>query len=155
MNVHRLNINDGGKPTLGYDGDDQVFHEIEAIVGRPIPSIYRDLIREHNGGHPELDCFYPQGELNTENSFGLDKIYSVSRESVEGVFWVLRAWGEALGSGMLPIGADGGDNQIYMNLNDQEGTVWLYLHDQGGKRIKLADNLEDFLDGLTTNPDYI
>jgi hypothetical protein len=49
----------------------------------------------------------------------------------------------------------GGDNQFYLDLNEATPSVWIYLHDENEARVKLANSLEEFIDGLNVNPDYL
>jgi hypothetical protein len=53
-----------------------------------------------------------------------------------------------LGEQALPIGQDGGANQIYIDLASGGESVWVYLHDEKQARIKVADTFRQFLNML-------
>ncbi|MCP3675257.1 MAG: hypothetical protein GY829_12400, partial [Gammaproteobacteria bacterium] len=94
-------------------------------------------------------------EENKDNLFEIDVFYSIDNPSVDSLKDVFASWEETLGSKSLPIGSDGGGNQIYLKFESEEHSVWLYLHDENGVRLKLANGFTDFLDSLISNPDFI
>ncbi|WP_226469881.1 SMI1/KNR4 family protein [Luteimonas panaciterrae] len=154
MDISALNVNVGGRPVLGYKGDGSVIRELEALVGAPLPASYLDFIRSVDGGHPEVGCFpVPGGD--SENLVEVDWFYSLETSGVEKLRFAIEKYCPTLGPQTLPIGRDGGGNQFYLLLNSEPPSVWIYLHDEGGKRVKLADTLEMFLFGLILNPDLI
>jgi hypothetical protein len=154
MNLKRININVNGIPASGFIGSDDIFNNVATRLGFPLPSKYIDFIREADGGHPEVGSFFYRAE-GIENSFSIDWFYTFSNPIVENINTALDCWGKALGSMALPIARDAGGNQFYLNLIDLVPSVWLYLHDENGRRIKLADSLEEFFSVLTINPDFI
>lgn len=154
MNLKRLNINVNGIPASEFVGTDHLFNNVAARVGVPLPKAYIDFIREVDGGHPEIGSFFPQGETTT-NSFSVDWFYSFSNPNIESINIALDGWGKILGSMALPIARDAGGNQFFLNLSDAVPSVWVYLHDENGEKIKLADSFEEFLAKLTINPDLI
>lgn len=154
MNLERLNINVNGIPASGFVGSDDLFNNVAARVGVPLPKEYIDFIREADGGHPEIGSFFSQGG-KTANPFSIDWFYTFSNPDIENINTALDGWGKVLGSMVLPIARDAGGNQFCLRLSDAVPTVWLYLHDENGEKIKLADSLEEFLAALTINPDFI
>jgi hypothetical protein len=90
-----------------------------------------------------------------ENIFDIDCFYSVANPKLESIKSALEKYGKLLGPKSLPIAEDGGGNQFYLSLSTQPSSVWLYLHDEGGRRIKLANSFEEFISGLFSNPDHI
>lgn len=154
MNLERLNINVNGIPASGFVGSDDLFNNVAARVGVPLPKEYIDFIREADGGHPEIGSFFSQGE-KTANSFSIDWFYTFSNPDIENINTALDGWGKVLGSMLLPIARDAGGNQFCLRLSDAVPTVWVYLHDENGEKIKLADSLEEFIAALTINPDFI
>lgn len=107
-----------------------------------------------DGRHPEIGSFRPQAE-RPGNSFSIDWFYTFSNPDIENINIALDGWSKVLGSMALPIARDAGGNQFYLNLNDAVPSVWLYLNDENGGKVKLADSLEEFLSALTINPDFI
>jgi SMI1 / KNR4 family (SUKH-1) len=154
MNLEKLNINVNGKPSLGFNGNDLVIKEIEALIGFALPKSYFDFINKADGGHPEVGTFYPKGS-SLDNSFSVDWFYSLTNPNVENIKSAIKDWGDVLGKQTLPIGRDAGGNQIYLAVDKSGTSVWLLLHDENDTRVKLADSLEEFVSGLTINPDFI
>jgi hypothetical protein len=154
MNVRRLNVNVGGIPSKGFSGSRSKFRQIESLVGAKLPESYVDFIREADGGHPEIGCFFAQsGDVN--DLHGVDWFYALENPAVESVADTILGWRSTLGPKTLPIGRDGGGNQIYLDLSGDTSTVWMYLHDEGGIRLRVADSLEEFLESLVSNPEFI
>ena len=154
MDLERLNINIGGFPSLGYQGDINVFEHIASLVGAPLPSSYLELIRTADGGHPEIGCFSPLG-ADDESFFEIDCFYAVGNYDVERVQDVIEKWRSLLGEYTLPIGRDGGGNQIFLDMSSGSEVVWIFLHDNGTKKVKVAESLKAFIDRLRSNPDFI
>lgn len=155
MNVARLNINVNGVPSPGFSGDESLFSELSDSVGNEIPADYIQFIYKADGGHPEIGCFRALDSDNSDNLFDIDWFYSIGNPSVVNVSEILSQWGAVLGPKKLPIGRDGGGNQIYLELEEQPPSVWLYLHDENEARLKVSNSLNEFLDSLIVNPDFI
>ncbi|CAI2160460.1 SMI1 / KNR4 family [Serratia fonticola] len=151
MNIDRLNINNGGTPSPGFNGDVSFFSKIEKVIGFELPSNYIEMLQKQDGGHPELDTFF----LTQQNSFSVDSFYSIENKEEETLENAISRWGKDLGKGMLPIAKDGGDNQFYLDLNESTPSVWIYLHDENEARVKLTNSLEEFVDGLNIDPDCL
>jgi SMI1 / KNR4 family (SUKH-1) len=154
MNTERLNVNVSGKPSSGFNGSDLTVKEVEAVVGFKLPQDYLDFINKVDGGHPEVGSFHPL-ESSSPNSFTVDWFYSFANPDVENIKSAVKAWNGLLGEKTLPIGRDAGGNQIYLLVNKLVPSVWLFLHDENGRRVKLAESLEEFIAGLTINSDFI
>ncbi|MGX9457026.1 SMI1/KNR4 family protein [Photobacterium damselae subsp. damselae] len=155
MNIERLNINVGGVRSPGFSGEAAAFVELEKILGCKVPEEYVEFLISVNGGHPEIGCFSILDDDSQDNLFEIDSFYSITHHSTDNVKDVLISWKEALGAKSLPIGSDGGGNQIYLNLEDKPSSVWIYLHDEGKVRLKIANCFTEFLDSLIINPDFI
>ncbi|GKX52709.1 SMI1/KNR4 family protein [Budvicia aquatica] len=151
MDIERININIGGDPTSGFNGDISLINNLEKLVGYEFPSSYLLMLKQHDGGHPELDTY----SLTQSNRFGVDSFYSIANNKEELLESAISRWGKVLGHGMLPIAKDGGDNQFYLDLTECIPSIWIYLHDENEARVKLANSLEQFIDGLELNPDYL
>ncbi|NQY38277.1 MAG: SMI1/KNR4 family protein [Alteromonadaceae bacterium] len=152
MNIDRLNINVAGIKSLGFSGD---LSSLESLVGCKLPEVYVEFLNLSNGGHPEINCFELQGDTSGNNLFDVDYFYSIDNPQVENLRDVYVQWKHILGFNNFPIGRDGGGNQIYLDLESEISSVWLYLHDEDNKRLKISDNFTEFLDGLISNPDFI
>lgn len=154
MDIGRLNININGIASTGFNGNHAVFEEIGTRLGILIPDDYVSFIRTVDGGHPEIGSFVVPGS-SPENFFDVSWFYSFANPQVENIQRAIDRWANVLGPRNLPIGKDGGGNQIYLNFNEPVVSVWLYLHDENGAKIKVADSFEAFIAGLTANPDFI
>ena len=155
MDVARLNINVGGRPSPGFSGDTRDFLEIETLVGGAVPASYVELMRLADGGHPEIGSCHPKDATWGRGLFDLDCFYAVVNPDVENVRDAYARWGKVLGKGALPLGQDGGGNQVYIALSGGAAPVWLHIHDEDGQRFKLSDSLEEIIDSLIPNPDFI
>lgn len=154
MKIDRLNINHLGVSVPGFIGCGIVFDELEAIVGAAIPLEYIEFIRSADGGHPEASCFsVPNGDVG--NIVEVDTFYSIANPDLESIKSALADYASILGPKTLPVGRDGGGNQFYILLDSLPSSVWLYVHDENGKRVKLAESFCDFISGLFLNPDFI
>jgi hypothetical protein len=154
MDVKRLNINVNGTPSAGFAGSEAIFNDVAVRVGSSLPQEYIDFIREADGGHPEIGCFFVHNS-NPANSFCIDWFYSFSNPGIESIHAALNGWGEIVGGKCLPIARDAGGNQFYLDLREATPSVWLYLHDESGARVLLAETFEKFISGLTVHPDFI
>jgi len=155
MNLERLNINVNGIPSPGFSGEHSLFERLAGLVGSDMPNDYIQFILEVDGGHPEVGCFRVMGDYNSNNIFDVDCFYSLNNSSVESVENEFSKWVSILGPRNLPIGRDGGGNQIYLNFVNELPSVWLYLHDEEGAKLKISNSFTEFLDGLFMNPDFI
>jgi hypothetical protein len=61
MNVERPTINVGGKPSIGFSGRDEVFHEIALLVGGKFPESYSEFMRHVDGGRLWILPAHPYG----------------------------------------------------------------------------------------------
>ena len=154
LDISRLNINVGGVPSHGFSGDIAAFAAIEDAVGAKLPESYAEFIRTADGGHPEVNCFRPYGVTDAENFFDIDWFYSLQNPKIELLEDALLKWADILGPGNLPVGRDGGGNQIYLDLNEGS-SVWFYMHDASESRLKISDSFSEFLHHLFPNPDFI
>jgi hypothetical protein len=155
--LKELNINEGGKPvTRARPTADQIAY-IENLVGVKLPASYITLLMFSNGGHPQLDTFYFKAEGSLQE-WGIGVFFHISWdfESPENIVWnYARRWSGA-DKGILPIADDGVGNLVCLDLtNAGNQRVVLWVHDPGPKLLSVAGSIEEFIDGLTTNPDYI
>ncbi|AKS07109.1 SMI1/KNR4 family protein [Pseudomonas trivialis] len=152
MNIAELNINVGGRPSVGFSGDESSVHALEARLGRRLPASYLQFIRSANGGHPEAGSFFL--DASSDASVGVDWFYSLGGAAADSLEKALDDWAQVLGPFMLPLGRDGGGSQFYISLDSPSGSVWYYSH-EGSERIQLADSFDEFLQQLQVHPDFI
>ena len=89
------------------------------------------------------------------NVLDVDVFYSWGDSRGRNIRLAIERWGKMLGESALPIGQDGGGNQIYIDLTSGGESIWVYLHDERQARIKVADSFEQFVAMLRINPDFI
>ena len=154
MDLRRININLNGSPTPPLADDSEEIVELENKMGFRLPSEYIGFLKTHDGGHPEIGSII-LGEEDPANIFDVDWFYSASNPAIKNLSEAIDEWKPVLGDGALPFGQDAGGNQFYLNLSDKAPAVWLLLHDQEGKKIKIADNFSTFISMLQENPDFI
>lgn len=152
MNIAELNINVGGRPSAGFRGDESCVQALEARLGHALSHSYLQFLRSANGGHPEAGSFFLDG--SSDSSVSVDWFYGLGVEGIDGLEKALDDWSGVLGKFMLPIGRDGGGGQFYIALASPSGSVWYYSPEEA-RRIKLTDNLDDFLGQLVIHPDFI
>ena len=128
MDIARLNVSYIGKPVSGFQGDMRRFQELESQVGKPLPAAYVEYLLTHDGGGPKVSRFFPQGRTHHMLAFEICRFHSLS-DGPQCIFGTLKDWKWTLGKGMLPIANDGGNNQIYLNLNEEVPSVWFWAHD--------------------------
>jgi hypothetical protein len=153
-----LNINEGGKPVTRPQPTPAQIAYVEKLVGAKLPPSYIALLMFSNGGHPELDTFYFEAE-GSRQEWAVDTFFHISSdpESTESVVRKYRHRWKGAPRQVLPIAEDGGGNLICLDLTDSQGNkVVLWVHDVLGQPIlHVAGSFEEFIDLLTTNPNYI
>ena len=149
-----LNISVGGVQVPGFSGDPSLLRDLEELVGCRLPLDYIEFLMCADGGCPELNCIQVPGD-DPENIFGVNSFYSLANPCVENIQSALNSYSHLLGPHNLPIGRDGGGNQFYLMLDADPQSVWVYLLDEGGVRVKLANSFGEFVSQLHVDPDYI
>ena len=93
---------------------------------------------------------------NSENRWAVDCFYYLTddREDAGSVWRATQEWREHLGVGRIPIGRDGGGNQIFLDVPNGVA-IGLCIHDEGFKMIEVAPSFAAFLDLLEEDPDMI
>lgn len=152
MNITELSINVGGRPSVGFSGDESSVRALEDRLGHKLPETYLQFIRSANGGHPEAGSFFMDALSNA--SVSVDWFYSLGGAGTDSLDKALDDWAQVLGPFMLPFGRDGGGNQFYISLDSPSGSVWYYSH-EGSGRTRLADSFDEFLQQLQVHPDFI
>ena len=150
MNIERLGVNFGGKPSGGYGGSFAISPPVHGII----PHDYISFVRATDGGHPRVGSFKLPG-LDERNFFDVDVFYSWEDTRGRSINEAIARWSKILGDNALPIGQDGGGNQIYIDLMNEGESVWICLHDEGCAKIKVANSFGTFISMLCENPDFI
>ncbi|MCP3925715.1 MAG: SMI1/KNR4 family protein [Desulfobacterales bacterium] len=132
--------------------------EIEAYEKKfkvKIPIEYINFLNFSNGGFPELDSFIPEGQ-NENNKWSVDHFYFLNNKKSEfhNIWKITKEWYKHIGKYSIPIASDGGDNQIYIDTK-QDNAIFLCIHDENFKKIKVAKSLKGFLDLLEEDPEMI
>lgn len=130
---------------------------LQKRIGFPISTVFIALLQEVNGGHPEVDTFETKDEQWAVNNFFFIGANQKSTET-ESIIWNFEKMSKNLPRGFLPFARDGFGNCFLLDAkagNVDEG-VWVWVHDAPNHGlVKLSNSLEDFIDQLKPNPDYI
>lgn len=155
--LSELNINDGmGRPVQRSAPTREDIESFQKEFGVELPEDYVKLLQHSNGGCPELGCFLPEG-AQEDNLWEVDNFYHLHKlesEQIGSLWWAMRAWREYVGEKSIPIGCDGCDNQILIDLSCG-GAVFVCIHDQNFKRIRVAGSISQFLRLLREDPNMI
>lgn len=154
--ISTININDGGRPVNRDRPSESDIREFEQEFKVLLPLEYLEFLRLTNGGHPENGSFVPLGD-KSDNRFSVDYFYhlmSNERQDSLSMWRAMKEWGGSIGDKCVPIGRDGGDNQLFLDLFDN-GSVGLCIHDESFKRVMVAKSFSDFLDLLEEDPEMI
>lgn len=153
-NLQELNINEGGEPVKKPPPTEQDFTRLAKLLDFEVPLALKKLLLFSNGGHPELDSLYVP-KMN--EWFSINRFYSISSSEEENnsISGVYLQWKNYTGQDKLPFAEDGGGNQFVLNLRSAENPVFLCLHDENFRLVKISDSFEDFIDDLEGNPEFI
>lgn len=158
-NLDELNINEGGRPVRRPRPTRDQLSMVERFVGAKLPAAYIALLLYSNGGHPEIDTFIVGN--NEHATWDVCRFFHLAPEeslpeATTNLLWQYRHRWKNAPQKILPIACDGGGNLICLDLTDTgAGRVVLWVHDEPNiPLLHVADSFDQFIDGLTTNPDY-
>lgn len=153
-NLIELNLNEGGEFVRRMAPSNEEINNFEKLLGVKLPEDYLEFLRFSNGGHPELDSFLPEN-ADADNRWAINRFYSLGAGyEPEDLKFVYDNWKSILGERCFPIAADGGGNQLYLDMANG-GCVGICIHDQGFKRRLAAESFSEFIDKLERNTEYI
>ncbi len=156
--LNELNLNEGGEPVSLPAPTPGQLRSVEELVGRRMPSAYIDFLMFANGGSPEVDTFYVEIDGNRED-WNVNHFFRISTDPnrPDDVIWNYRHLQASAPRQILPIADNGGGDLICLDLTEESNSrVLLWIHDKPEDRLHLvANSFEEFVDSLTTNPDYI
>ena len=125
---------------------------LEASLGSPLPSEYREFLIASNGGVPTPDTIdipgFPESPTDVQVLFGVGR--SVESSCLE---WNLRTLAERLDPELMPIACDSGGNVFCLSLRSPNNGAVLYCDlqavfaDYGSKPqyYAVAPSFESFL----------
>lgn len=145
-----ININDNGKPVDRLPPSEEQIARFEHRYNVTLPAEYVQMLLHSNGGHPEVNSFIP---VNLDGSWGIDEFYWLGGYGTYSVDEAIDRWGAVLGDRKIPIGRDGGDNQVFLDLSVASAPVRLCIHDEDFRVIDVAPSFGAFIDLLHINPD--
>ncbi len=151
-----LNINEGGKRVGRPAPSTDVISAFQSHYDITLPEDYLVLLRQSNGGHPELDSIEPIGRPGATR-WAVNRFYHLDNDktSPESLWSAMEKWRRILGNNALPVAADGGDNQFFIDLDTSLGAVKICVHDENFSIVDIAPSFEAFIDGLSPDPDMI
>ena len=135
----------------------------EKILGKSLPSDYRDFMMKDNGGTPEEDLAFSFIDVttNSTNNSDIRELFVFYEDEDNDNFDDIgRIYNSMVNENLippyfLPIGDDSGGNPICMNLSENEyGSVWFCDHELENKDTgflassKIADSFTGFLSAL-------
>ena len=154
--LSELNINENGKRVTRPAPSNDVINALQARYGITLPEDYLTLLRQSNGGHPELDSIEPIGRPGSAR-WAVNRFYHLEHEkkSAENLWAAMDEWRPILGNNALPIAADGGGNQFFIDLETPSAAVKVCVHDENFSIVDVAPSFQAFIDGLSADPDMI
>jgi len=155
-NLDELNVNEGGRPVTRRPPTAAQIANFQSHFGVVLPDDYLALLRHSNGGHPEQDSFKPKG-LVEDVFWGVNRFYFLNedQDDLEGLWAATKEWRGVLHTNIVPIGNDGGGNQLLLLFGQDPPSVELCIHDEGMRNIHVADSFGEFIDMLTEDPDMM
>jgi cell wall assembly regulator SMI1 len=146
--LEELKVSNSSKPPA----DDASLKRLEGQIGLKLPAAYIALLKQINGGHPQLDTF-----SNDEGEWSVNNFFFVGDDESSGsVIWNYRNRWKDVPETFMPFARDGGGNLFCLDLRGDNHPVIIWLHDSTDAGVyKLANSLEEFIDGLHENQDYI
>jgi hypothetical protein len=139
----------------------------ERVCGLQFPSSFREFCFRYNGGHPDAQnavYWVPKEftDYHEEYSDGLaiEFLYGLTKES--DLHCQVLKEDQALADlaiRLFPISGDFMGNQVVIRKEEPEGPVYFRDHEMWDEPqatphlFKIADNLEQFYNGLTVDPD--
>jgi hypothetical protein len=154
-NLSELKINERGKNVDRRPPSDEIIKAFEAQFAIKLPENYQKFLRHSNGGHPELDSIESSGDAG--NKWAVNGFYFLNEDkSSTGSFWAaVEKWRKILGNHALPIAADSGGNQFFLDLIVTPPSVKVCVHDENFSMLSLSPSFEAFIDGLSIDPNMI
>lgn len=135
----------------------------EKMLGKSLPSDYKNFMMKNNGGTPEEDLsfsFIDVATNSTNNSDIRELFVFYDDEHNDNFDDIVRIYNSMVNENLipsffLPIGDDSGGNPICMNLSENEyGSIWFCDHELENKDTgflvfsKIADSFTEFLSAL-------
>ncbi len=155
-NISELNVNENGKPVSRISPSAEIISQFQSRFGVILPETYIELLRQVNGGHPELDSIQPIGRPNAAR-WGVNRFYHLDEDktSATSLWNVTEKWREILCENAIAFASDGGGNQFFLDMNTSPPSVKLCVHDENCAVVEIAPSFEIFIDALSVDPDMI
>lgn len=155
-NFSELNINKGGRPIRRASPSKELIAEFEVKYGIKLPEGYLALLAYANGGHPELDSVQEPGREKSVR-WGISRFYFIDqdRESSENLWRETEHWRPALGPTAVPFAEDGCGNPFFFDFKTSPPAIYVCIHDDNFKSVKIAPSFETLIDNLELDPDRI
>ncbi len=115
--------------------------EFEREFKLKLPTSYRNIISEYNGGYPEKKYFEGNTVLFLPIKYGnwnLNESLAITKDVIP--------------KNSLPF-ADFKEGSLYMSLNNDDYEK-IYFFDESGEDELAAESFEDFMSQLSDEPDY-
>jgi hypothetical protein len=127
--------------------------ELEKHCGHILPENYKSILRNFNGGAPEVTYFDVIDEdTGVPLEWTLHKFYYLDnhKEIPANIWWVIENYSEFLGANTLPFADDGIQQIYYMKWVDDEPQVWFlaYLDIEEPETFFLMNSFDELLAAL-------
>jgi len=135
---------------------------LERQLEHEIPNEYARFLLAYNGGMPQQNCHDAHGTAGRRigSVICVEMLYSLAGKSevvkeTHSIEWNYSVYRGRIPENFLPIGEDGGGNQVCISLYGEDaGCVWYWDHNKEiippdySNCYKVADNFQALLDGL-------
>lgn len=119
--------------------------QLEQTLGTKLLKSYKQFLKKANGFVPSLNSFSVE-----DNAWSLECFYHVSSELTHGYNVAAQSeWAsEVLARPVIAIAGDGSGDQLIFDPMQNPEALYMWTHDSSQQPVKVADNLEAFLDML-------
>jgi hypothetical protein len=119
--------------------------QLEQTLGTKLPETYKQFLEKANGFSPILNTFSVDSYAWSLECFyhvasDLSHAYNVAAQSE----WA----SEVLARPVIAIAGDGSGDQLIFDPTQHAEALYMWTHDSSEQPVKVADNLEAFLDML-------
>jgi len=153
-NLTELNINEGGRLVSRIPPSDLQIRDFERQYNVKLPFLYLSLLSYANGGHPQLDSIEVTSTVG-KSRWSVNYFFYLNddKDGTMSLWYAMNTWCKIIGKGSLPIANDGGGNVFF--IDNTTDAVKVCIHDTKFALRDIASSLEEFIDRLSVDPDFI
>jgi len=145
-----LKVRMKGSRTALSPADELLIRDFEKRFRVELPEDYQTFLKEIPGGHPQLSVIRVAGA-----PWEINRFYPLTRgeRPTTDLVSAMQEWSEVLGRGYVPFANDGGGNQFVLAVGQKPAPVYIVIHDEDFRQVKLANSFAEFVDALEEVPD--